>query len=186
MRFSILKKFLLLLPLLAASVARAQGGPTGAMAQIIVGLQTGNMNWGRFYPNVKQVIAQQTQGTGRYIQLAQLGPVQNIVLVGGIQLPLGWIYNFRSFFPGGAVDWQVASDNAGNVLQLAFQPAIVSVPRTLPVIQQPAPDDGSDGSDTPAPTPRPKPAPVGTGGTTVVTASTKGEACSLFPDLCGS
>ena len=86
MRFSFAKRAAMLLPLLLTVPAVPQSGPVTAMAQIIGGLQTGNMNWGRVYPNVRQVIAQQTGGTGRYLPLAQLGPVQNIVMVGGMQL----------------------------------------------------------------------------------------------------
>ena len=182
MRLSFAKRVALLFTLLFSIPAIPQSGPVNAMAQIIVGLQTGNMNWSRFYPNIRQVIAIQTGGTGRYIPLAQLGPVQNIVMVGGMQLPGGWIYNFRSFFPGGAVDWQVASDNAGNILQLAFQPSPQSLPTSLPAPKKTSEDP--DDPDDPTPTPPVKAAPVGRGGAKVITASTKGEACSLFPDLC--
>ena len=142
------------------------------MATIISGLQTGQMNWNRFYPPLKQVIAMQTNSTGVYLGLRQLGPVRNVVLLGGWRLPNGFYYYFRSFFDSGAVDWEVASDQAGNIAGLSFYPASSnSVPNTGAT---------PDGKKQPDPTP----APVDTGGSEPKGAQTKDEACQKYPGLC--
>lgn len=140
------------------------------MASIIRGLQTGSMNWNRFYPELKGVIAQQTSGTGRYDQLAQLGPVQSVIQLNGWVLPNGFFYYFRSFFQGGAVDWQVASDRQGNIMGLSFGAAS----------QDNVPVNSSGKPATKAATP----APIDDKGSDAPSPQTKGEACSSFPGLC--
>jgi hypothetical protein len=154
---------LILFPACASSQTAEQN-----MSTIIMKLQVGGMNWNRFYPDVKQVISQQTNGTGIYLQLRQLGRLQNVLLTGGWRLPAGFYYTFRSRFEGGTVDWQVASDNAGNILALSFGAAY-----QMPVTKPSAPT-----------TPAAKPALIDQSGTDPVSPTSKSEACSMFPDLC--
>jgi hypothetical protein len=167
------KLVLLLLLFLISGYAGSQNPAAATMATIINNLQHGGMNWSKFYPGIYGVIYAQTNGTGVYPQLAQLGPILNVVQLSGFQLPQGYFYYFRSFFGAGSVDWQIAADYGGNVLQLAFEPSGQSYqPSALPASTQPpaAPD--------------PTPAPVKTGGARPVSPTTKDEACKLYPTLC--
>jgi hypothetical protein len=161
------------------SGARGQTTPEQAMAQIAVALQTGTVNWSRFYPNVSQAIAAQTGNTGQYLVLAQLGPLQNVIRLNGVQLPLGFFYTFRVFFQAGTADFQVAADYPGNVLQLSFtvNPAPVYQPQPYPT---PYP-----GPSAPQPQPTPTPStPLGTPPTTV--PQTTADGCQQYPQLCPS
>src|ERR1700693_1971891 len=59
-------------------IAAKASGPEMAMRQIISSLQTGTENWTRFSPQLIQVIAYQTNGTGVYYGLALLGVPTNV------------------------------------------------------------------------------------------------------------
>jgi hypothetical protein len=160
---------MLSLAVLLVPVAAFSQNEERNMASIITNLQTGGMNWNRFYPGVRQIIIMQTNGSGVYMQLRQLGLLQNVLLTGGWRLPAGFYYTFRARFQGGEVDWQIASDNAGNILALAFGAAD----------QMPTTPNGT------AP-PSPNPAPITNAGTGPAAPASASEACSMFPDLCPS
>jgi hypothetical protein len=167
-----LPRSLLLLLFLVSGYAQSQN-PSTTMANVINNLQRGGMNWSKFYPGVYNVIYAQTNGSGVYPQLTQLGPILSVVQLSGFQLPQGYFYYFRSFFGAGSVDWQIAADNGGNILQLAFEPSGQSYEPPSPPI-----------SSHPAPTSAPTPAPVDTGGTPPVSPTTQDDACKLYPSLC--
>ncbi len=157
--------------------AHAQMTPEQAMAQVAASLQVGGMNWSRFAPPVYQAVWQQTGGSGIYPQLRELGVIQNVIRLNGVQLPGGFIYVFRVFFQFGAVDFQIASDNFGNVLQLSFRGSPPSMQPTLPPPTTSGPDD--------PPTAPTKATPVAGGGAKPISVpSTADEGCSLYPQLC--
>ena len=147
-----------------------------AMGQIINALQTGTENWGRYSPQLQLVIAQQTNRTGVYVGLAQLGAPTSIHMQTIIPLPAGYYYIFRTDFRAGSLDWQVVTDLAGNLWGLQFQPtAVQSKQPQKPVSTE---DDDSDDDSKPA-----KKLPSG-GKDTGDKPSSKDDACSLYPNLC--
>ena len=126
--------------------AKAQLSPQEqAMAQIINALQTGSENWARYSPQLQQVIAMQTNGTGIYLGLAQLGAPTGIHMQKVIPLPSGFYFIFRSDFNAGSLDWQVVADLASNLWGLQFQPA--NIQPNSPQKPVSSDDDDSDDDD---------------------------------------
>ena len=156
---------------------RAQTNEERNMASIIYGLQTGSMNWNRFAPEIKQIIAYQTGGTGMYLGLAALGPPLRVKMLNVFPLPAGAYYVFESRFAAGTLQWQVVADLQGNIWGLQFQPvaaATDSTPTTTP---------DTDDTDQPKQQPKRKKLPVG-GADHGDAPTTKDEACKLYPNLC--
>ena len=163
--------------LFCSVVLLAQTNEERNMGVIINGLQTGSMNWNRFAPDIKLVIAAQTGGTGRYLGLAALGPPLRIKMLNVFQLPAGFYYVFESRFASGTLQWQVVTDVQGNIWNLNFQPSASNIGST------PVPDDTEDPKPEPKSTPKKKKLPVG-GQDQGDAPTSKDEACKLFPNLC--
>jgi hypothetical protein len=123
--------------LLLASAAVAQGAMDNVIANLIHGFQTGTVDLRAFTQPVQQQIVNQTQGTLRYLPLAQLGPLRNVTFLGSQQLPSAVSYWYRSAFSSGVVDWQVTV-GADSVIQY-FEFHGVNVPPPPAVGSQPPP-----------------------------------------------
>ncbi|TWT10526.1 hypothetical protein [Reyranella sp. CPCC 100927] len=185
-----------------AAIAKAQPSPERILAIVIHGLQTGQVNQGWFGQQLLQVIYQQTNGTFVYNKLVELGPVQNIQIMGQQPVPQGMIYAMRAFHPGGATDWQMGFSQMSNRIEYLAINVVGSTPspsgpppvsrqpdpqaRPFPRVQphQPEPPDSDPPPQRPSPplagppsmpTPSPPPPRGGTGGS---------EACRLYPNLC--
>ena len=190
---------LLVLQCFVAAAATAQATPDRILAIVIHGLQTGQVNQGWFGQQLMQVIYQQTNGTFVYTKLVELGPVQNIQLMGQQPVPQGMIFALRAFHANGATDWQMGLSQVSNRIEyLAInvvggggppsRPAPVPSapdvrpfpspqphqPQPLDPLPQP-PQRRPPVAEQPMPTPSPTPPRGGTGG---------GDACRLYPNLC--
>ena len=69
--------------------ASAQADPRQILAAVIQQVQTGTPNPTWYGVQLWQTIAMQTNNSGVYMPLVQLGPVTNVVLNGQTQLPGG-------------------------------------------------------------------------------------------------
>jgi hypothetical protein len=153
--------------------ASAQADPRQILAAVIQQLQTGTPNPTWYGPQLWQTIAFQTNNSGVYMQLVQLGTVTNVVLNGQTQLPAGPVYSLMVQHQGGVSAWLLGISLYTNRIEYANF-SIGSAPQQLPpqpvpVPTTPAPTVGS----TPTP-PTPSPTP----------ASPTSEACRKFPNLC--
>lgn len=146
--------------------ATAQGDPRQILAGMISQLQTGTPNPMWYGAQLWQTIAMQTGNSGIYPQLAQLGPVQDVVVTQQQQFPQGWLYAMTAQHSNGQSTWQVGVSNISNRIEYSnFNIGTTSKPFPLP---NPNPSP----SPQPDPTPSPAPLPSGSG------------ACKKFPNLC--
>lgn len=156
------------------TAAQAQADPRQILAAVILQLQTGapNPNW--YGPQLWQMIAIQTNNTGVYAPLLQLGQVTNIVVNGQTQLPAGPMFSMVAQHQGGVSTWllgislytnriEYANFNVGSAVPLQLPPQPVPLP------QSPVPQPGTP------PTPPSTPPPTSHG---------PSEACQKFPNLC--
>lgn len=155
------------------------------VGRLIYDLQNGSLNWNALSPPISGVVLAQTGGTGRYPQLAAVGPPNRIDVIGVLPLPYGLVCGFRAFFPSAVVEWQVAF-GFGQIQYFYFQQVATALqpvtpsspprvgapsPGTPPPSQGPVPPGGGSGG---VPDPRPRePLPPDTSA-----------ACKRFPTLC--
>lgn len=119
-------------------------------------------------PQLFQIVAQQTQGTGCYQQISAAGPVQSMQVISQQQYPIGPIYVVRVNHPGTTADWIIGFNQfTSKVEHLTFQ-AAQGAPVNLPPI---APGPRRTTPQTPSP-PTDKP------------PNTSGDGCDLFPAMC--
>jgi hypothetical protein len=155
-------------------LASAQADPRQILAAVILQLQTGTPNPNWYGAQLWQTIAMQTNNSGVYVPLVQLGQVTNVVLSGQTQLPAGPVYSMVAQHQNGVSTWllgislysnriEYANFNVGNATPLALPAQPVPLPWSA------APQPGT----TPNPPPSPPPA-----------ASSTSEACKKFPNLC--
>ncbi|HEX2885617.1 hypothetical protein [Vineibacter terrae] len=136
----------------SAAAALAQPGPDRILAIVIRGLQTGQVNQAWFGPQLLQVIYQQTNGTFVYTKLVELGPVQNIQVMGQQPVPQGMIYNMRAFHANGATDWQMGISQAYNRIEYLAINVVGNAPP-----QQPLPPSRPPLAPAPPPSPSTEP-----------------------------
>lgn len=172
-RFLIAAALICLLQAPTARTASAQADPRQILAAVIQQLQTGTPNPTWYGVQLWQTIAIQTNNTGVYMQLVQLGPVTNVVVNGQTQLPAGPVYSMVAQHQGGVSTWLLGISLYTNRIEYAnFN--IGAVPQQLPPQPAPLPQTSAP---TPGTTPDPptNPAPA---------ASSASEACRKFPNLC--
>jgi len=165
----------LICPLLASTTrkASAQADPRQILAAVIQQLQTGTPNPTWYGVQLWQTIAIQTNNSGVYMQLAQLGQVTNVVVNGQTQLPAGPVYSLVAQHQGGVSTWLLGISLYTNRIEYAnFN--IGAVPQQLPPPPVPLPQ-------TSAPTPGSAPNPPTN---SPPEASSTSEACRKFPNLC--
>ena len=165
----------LICPLLAPTTrtASAQADPRQILAAVILQLQTGTPNPTWYGIELWQTIALQTNNSGFYVQLAQLGPVTNVVVNGQTQLPAGPVYSMVAQHQGGVSTWLLGISLYTNRIEYANF-SIGAVPQQLPPQPVPLPQTSAPtpGSAPHPPTDSPPP------------ASSASEACRKFPNLC--
>jgi hypothetical protein len=149
--------------------AWAQTCTEASMRSLINDLQTGNVKWAFLSPMLANAIMAQTGGTGRYAQLAQLGPPVSVQVIGGRPLQYGGVCVFRTQFPAATLDWQTAT-GFGLVQAVSFQYSGPGSTTPTGGPPPPVPQGGGGGSSTP-----PK---------TVGSVPSTTEACQLYPNLC--
>jgi len=154
--------------------AAAQADPRQILAAVVQQLQTGTPNPYWYGPQLWQTIAMQTNNSGVYFPLVQLGPVTNVVVSGQVQLPAGPLYSLVAQHQNGVSTWQLGISLYSNRIEYANFNVGSSVPQPLPSQPVPIPTSGAPQPGT-APNPPPNPPPA---------ASASSEACKKFPNLC--
>ena len=162
-----------LLQALMTGTASAQADPRQILTSVIQQLQTGTPNPSWYGPQLWQTIAMQTNNSGVYMPLVQLGQVTNVVLNGQTQLPAGPVYSLVAQHQQGVSTWLLGISLYTNRIEYAnFN--IGSTPQQLPAQPLPLPQTGAP---TPGSVPNPpSSAPPPTSGTSA--------ACKRFPNLC--
>jgi len=134
----------------------AQTDPRQILAGMILQAQMGRPNPLWYGAELWQIIAIQTGYTGYYPQLAQLGPVRNIVVTQQLSLPAGVLYAMTAQHVAGPSYWVFGIGSATNRIEYAtFATGPGAAPYTLPGVPSAGPPPSS-----PAPAPS-----VGTGTT---------------------
>ena len=141
-----------------------QNDPRQILRGVIQQAQTGRPNPAWYGSQLWQLIALQTNGSGIYPQLVQLGVVRDVTITAQLPLPTGIVYGMSVQHAKGQSYWEFGISSITNRIEYA---SFVADPRTQ-VDQEPLPEP------RPRPTPPPAPAP-GAGSS---------EACKKFPNLC--
>lgn len=147
--------------------ANAQIDPSAILGSVIQQLQTGTPNPAWYGMQLWQAIRIQTNNTGVYPQLIQLGPVTGINVVQQIPLPFGAAYAMTVQHQNGLSSWQMAISLQSNKIEYLTMNPGSPTPQPLP---SPSP------SPPPAPGPGPAPNPV--------SGPSPSPACQKFPNLC--
>jgi hypothetical protein len=140
---------------------------------VIAQAQTGRPNPSWYGAELWQTIAYQTNNTGYYPQLAQLGAVRDVTITQQLPLPGGAIYAMTARHAKGTSYWEIGISTLTNRIEYASFRADQGTVASLPL---PLPDDDNDVDDR---RPRRTPEPSASG----KTASTT-DACRKFPNLC--
>jgi hypothetical protein len=173
------KRILMVVGLMAASVtipatAIGQNDPRQVLRSVIHQAQTGTLNPNWYGFQLWQLIAYQTNGTGVYPQLVQLGAVRDVTITAQVPLPAGVVYAMSVRHAQGQSYWEFGISGITNRIEYA---SFVAGPGSGPIA---LPDEG-EVEEQPQPRPRPsppsspKPGPAPDG---------KSEACRKFPNLC--
>jgi hypothetical protein len=140
--------------------ANAQFDPRQLLGGVIQQLQTGTPNPSWYGPQLWQTIAIQTNNTGIYPPLVQLGPVANITVTNQIQLPAGPVFSMTVQHQNGVSTWNFGISTTTNRIEYAnFNMGNNAMPLPNP---NPTPSPGN-----PNPNPNPGSSP----------------ACQKFPNL---
>ena len=142
--------------------------PRQVLSQVISAFQNGGppqvYTW--FGPQLYQTVYMQTNGSGFYPPLRQLGPVTGMQVTGQQQLPAGPVYAIRARHQSGqSTDWYIGFGQFTNKIEyLNFQ--FVNQGQPVPDINKgPDPDNSGGGAEPPTPTPG-------------------GDGCDLYPAMC--
>jgi hypothetical protein len=166
----------LTLLLFATPIHGQQSDPRAALGQIIQAFQLCGPPhvYQMLSPQMLQLVAQQTGGSGCYPAIRAAGPITHMQILQQQQYPTGPIYLIRVTHQSGPVDWFIGFNQFTSQIEyLSFQP-----PQTGTSIQTgPSPSAGGPGPVTsPLPTlPQPPGGGVGGGQT---------DGCSLYPAMC--
>ncbi len=162
---SALAPVFLALLMVAALPAGAQYGPPGRIApsapaeqvlrEFISQMQTGTPDASFIGPQLWQAIAAQTNNTGVYPQLVQLGSIRKVEVVARRDLPAGPVYSMKVTHSGGESNWIIGISTISRKLEYASAGFNAAAPTSLP--PQPEPPDSSDNTS---------------------------DACRKFPNLC--
>ena len=143
----------------------AQVDPRQVLMGMIHQLQTGTPNPTWYGMELWQTIAMQTGNTGVYNQLSQLGPVQNVGVIGQQPLPFGFLYAMTAQHQHGQSTWIFGLSSMSNRIEYAYF------------------EVGQHAQQSPFPFPTPPPNPPTDSRTSPVPSDTS-EACKKFPNLC--
>lgn len=158
----------------AATTVHAQSDPREILRGVITQAQTGRPNPGWYGAELWQTIAYQTNYSGFYPQLAQLGVVRDVTITTQLPLPTGAIYAMTARHAKGTSYWEIGISTITNRIEYAsFRTEVGNTPAPLPM---PAPDDDDRRPRDDDRRSRPAPEPT-------KTASTS-DACRKFPNLC--
>ena len=156
----------------AASTVHAQSDPREILRGVITQAQTGRPNPNWYGAELWQLIAYQTNYSGFYPQLAQLGTVRDVTVTEQLPLPTGAIYAMTARHAKGTSYWEIGISTLTNRIEYAsFRAEAGAAPAPLPL---PLPDDDVDRRPPP---PAREPASGGK------IASTT-DACRKFPNMC--
>lgn len=154
----------------------AQSDPRQVLAAMIYQVSTGTVNPDWYSPQLYQTIAIQTNNSGVYPGLRQLGTVQNVVSNQWLPLPGGVVYSMTAQHQFGVSFWEFGIGTFTNRIEYAnFRIGSTGGPMQLP---------GQPSSEEPTvPTPsvgqppnQQQPKPTATKDQTA--------ACRKFPSLC--
>jgi len=155
-----------------ASTVHAQSDPREILRGVITQAQTGRPNPNWYGAELWQLIAYQTNYSGFYPQLAQLGTVRDVTVTEQLPLPTGAIYAMTARHAKGTSYWEIGISTLTNRIEYAsFRAEAGTAPAPLPL---PAPDE-----EDVVRRPRPVPEPTSGGKT-----ASSGDACRKFPNLC--
>jgi hypothetical protein len=154
--------------------AKAQVDPRQILAAVILQLQTGTPNQNWYGAELWQTIAMQTNYSGVYPPLVQLGQVTNVVVSAQSQLPAGPVYSMVAQHQNGVSTWLLGISLYSNRIEYAYFNVGSAIPPGLPPQPVPLPlSSAPQPGTTPNPPANPPPA-----------ASSTSEACRKFPNLC--
>ena len=160
----------------SASVGRAQTDPRQVLAGMIFQVSTGTENPLWYSQQLYQTIALETNRTGVYIPLRQLGRVQDVVVNQWLALPGGVIYSMTAQHQFGVSHWEFGIGSFSNRIEYAnFTIGPTGGPIQLP--GQPSSGEPTASTPTvgqPRQAPQPKPVPT----------DDQRDACRKFPSLC--
>jgi hypothetical protein len=151
--------------------------PRQVVQNVILQLQTGSLNPSWYGLQLWQTIALQTNNTGIYPQLVQLGPVVSAQVTQQIQLPTGALYAISVQHANGVSLWQLGISTLTNRIEYAHidpLPGLSIAAGAAPPSPPPLPSTTPSGTATPAPSGTSPPG----------TADPTSEACKKFPNLC--
>jgi hypothetical protein len=167
LRSSILVISVLVLAFTWTRECRAQVDPREVLKAVVYQLQTGTPNPTWYGTQLWQTIAMQTQNTGRYHDLVQLGTVIDVTIAYQMQLPGGPLYSMVARHQNGNSAWYLGiSDFTRRIEVGSFSVG------SAPILPHPTPNQ-STSNPNPPPNLPPNPLP-----------STASEACKQFPNLC--
>ena len=161
--FSAIKKSLVAIFILFLFIQSALADPRPILTSMINQLQTGQLNQSWYSPTLRQAIAQQTNGTGVYPQLQQLGAVRQVVIQSSQGFPQGNLFKLNVQHQNGSSEWIIGIGNFSNQIDFANFNIIGSNTSPLPSLPNPTP--------TPTPTPQTPTTP-------------DANSCQLYPDMC--
>jgi hypothetical protein len=157
----------------AAITVHAQSDPREILRGVIAQAQTGTPNPNWYGAELWQTIAYQTNFTGFYPQLAQLGAVRDVTITQQLPLPIGAMYAMTARHAKGTSYWEIGISTLTNRIEYAsFRAEAGTAPPPLPRLD----DDDDEEVRRPRRTPEPT--------TSGKTASSTTEACRKFPNLC--
>ena len=116
----------------ATTAAEAQADPRQILTAVILQLQTGTPNPNWYGAQLWQTIAMQTNNSGVYMPLVQLGPVTNVLLSGQTQLPAGPVYSLVARHQNGVSTWQLGISLSSNRIEYANFNVGSATPQPLP------------------------------------------------------
>lgn len=141
--------------------AAAQADPREVLRSVIQQLQTGTPNPLWYGQDLWMTIALQTNNTGVYPQLRQLGPVRKVQIDQQLPLFIGTVYGMTATHQNGKSTWELGISGLSNRIEYA----------KFVISQAEAFDDDDEPASQPKPQPKPSPAE-------------QSEACKKFPNLC--
>ena len=163
----------------AASAVHAQSDPREILRGVIAQAQTGRPNPNWYGAELWQTIAYQTNYTGLYPQLAQLGAVRDVTITEQLPLPFGAMYAMTARHARGTSYWEIGISTLTNRIEYAsFRADAGGLNVPAPVTVPDDEDDDIPVRTTPKSQPKPEPRSKGT------VAESKGDACRKFPNLC--
>lgn len=156
----------MLLTLLALQPAQAQFGPPGripsnaapeqVLRELVVQLQTGTPDASFIGEQLWQLMAAQTNNTGVYPALVQLGRVQSVEVIARRDLPAGPVYSLKAMHVSGSSTWSLGVSKVTHKVEYA--------------------NFGINAATAPVLPPQPDPH----------TTPSTSKACEMFPNMCPS